>query len=110
MASTGVANGEAFCCGVAVRGLVVSYRFAEGSIVYSVRKAMRGIMERVAIKSVRLVANRRTQGRQIPLYTDTFNSLWNENQLCTEAEARDYAIAYLERRQQDAIEAMERCE
>lgn len=95
--SVGNISGNSNAYGTVLVLRSVSYKFEINSIVYSIDKARRGVMEAVAIKDVRLISNRRTYNQIIPLYVDTFNSLWNEDDLCSELEAQTIAIEYLER-------------
>lgn len=87
----------------------IYYDFAIGSIVYSKKKAMRGIYERVCIKNVKfpdsvLEGMRRTATPEEvhPIYVDTLNGLWNEDELVSYEDAtiliemsliRDQALA-----------------
>lgn len=100
--AVGSATADSGACGVGVRGVLVAYKYREGSTVFSCQKAANGVLEAVAIKSVRLVLNQQTFGRIVPLYQDTFNRLWNENELCDEATAIVTATSYLQA-QQDAL-------
>lgn len=75
----------------------VLYRFAEGSVVYRTDKAQRGVLEKIAIKGVRIVRTRETFNFPMVIYVDTFNALYDEGDLCTHAEALAYATAYLTR-------------
>jgi len=104
---TGLATSS--CCGVGGRKIAIIYRWGEGSVVYSVKKARHGILEAVAIKKVIFVSGRQTLGRITFLYQDTYNSYWNENDLCTEDDARTLAINYLEQQQAKLQQAMSEC-
>lgn len=77
---------------VKVRKLYPS-KFSEGEIVYSLRKARKGIYEKIAIKKVIL---RFKSGQPIFLYKDTFNTLYNENDLCRNTEAQQEVESYKE--------------
>jgi len=46
---------------------------------YSLIKANRGILEKVVIKSQKLIKSKKTYNRFVVLYTDTLNGLWNES-------------------------------
>lgn len=85
------------------------YDFAIGSIVYSKKKALKGIYERVCIKDVRfpdstLQGMRETAQpeKTYPVYVDTLNGIWNEDELVGYGDAtflieqallRDQALA-----------------
>lgn len=72
-----------------------TYRFAEGSIVYLVYKAQKGVLEKVAIKEVRLVSN---SGVTIPQYIDTYNATYFDEDLCVQTDAISLATTYLQNR------------
>ena len=89
--------------GVGVRGCAAvaewypaATRFTVGDPVYYVKKASRGILERMVVKTIRVVANRRTGGRKVVLYVDTHNELWNDYDLVGYADAVELAEAYYE--------------
>ena len=71
------------------------YKWGENSIVYVKDKARRGILERVAIKRVVLNSGPKTYDKIIPVYVDTLNSYWNEDDLILEDEARDLISDYI---------------
>src|SRR5579872_7289682 len=108
MSSVGTIIGDSFSCGVTSKKILVTYKFKEGSIVYSIPDAKRGILEVIAIKRVQLICNKKTYDQIIALYIDTYNSYWNEYDLCTEAEAVSLAINYLQRQQQLIEEELEK--
>lgn len=74
---------------------VYQTKYVVGQLVYSVPQARLGVLERLAIKEVKvfptltapLSAGGWMQGNT-PLYTDTFNSLYNEDDLCDLATAQ----------------------
>lgn len=78
------------------------YKWSVNSILYIKHKANKGILERVAIKRVILNS---AYNQIVPIYQDTLNSLWNEDDLLIEGQARDLAIAYLELRESQIAEA-----
>lgn len=72
------------------------FRFAEGSIVFICdTAATKGRMEAIAIKKVELITDSFLQ--IIPIYIDTTNRRWNEDELCTQNEAKELALDYNER-------------
>ncbi len=109
MPSVGIANGDSFCCGNFLLVKTVTYKYKEGSVLYSLQKAQLGILETIVIKRVRLVTSKATFGQIIVLYIDTFNGLWNENMLCTGPEATSLATAYLLQQQQALMDELNSC-
>lgn len=73
------------------------HQWSPGDILFSKQKAMIGQFEKVAIKEVRLIMNASTFGKMIFIYVDTFNSLWNENDLVQEYDALLIAKMYYEK-------------
>ena len=51
-----------------------------------------------------MILNVKNGSSVIPIYQDTLNSLWNENELVIEQDARDFAIAYWEQQRDKIIE------
>ena len=98
---------ESFGCSRVEKRISVSYRWGERSIVYLKYKAMRGCIEKVAIK--RVVMNNK-YGGYIPVYWDTLNSIYNENELITETEARQLVQAYIDRTRYGIAQAERNCE
>lgn len=80
-------------------------KFGLNSIAYDCGKAAsKGKMDRVVIKKIKVLSNRRGI-----LYTDTFNGLWREEDLCTFDEALALALAYETRRALNARALLNRC-
>jgi hypothetical protein len=102
------ADGYSLCCAGGTKKMLVTYDYAEGSIVYDIKKAKKGILLAIAIKKVNIVGN--IDGKITIMYTDTDNHLWNQYDLCSRQEARDLAINYLERKQAEIWNAMVNCE
>lgn len=69
-------------------------RFTVNSVVYLQYKAVKGILEKVAIKEVMSYSGLKTGGQIVSIYKDTLNSLYNEEELCTYQEALDFVEAY----------------
>jgi hypothetical protein len=84
-------------------------KFVPGEAVYYVAKARRGILERMIVKNVRTVTNRRTRGGNRVLYVDLYNRLWNERDLVLPEQAQALAAAYVERLLDDANELLAKC-
>lgn len=94
-------------CGGGTSFKTYTYRYAEGSIVYSLAKAARGIIHPIAIKAVKL--KNLTQPQVTAIYVDTYNSLWNEDMLCTESEAQQVALSYLESEEEKRLNGIITC-
>lgn len=94
----------------------VYYAFGIGSVVYSKPKALKGVFEKIVIKNVRFPktyfkASRKSVCRSCtlsPLYIDTLNAYWNEEELVTYDDAKvlaeEYYIYTNAQREQLAIE------
>lgn len=85
------------------------YAYAVGSIVYFRQKAAKGVFERVVVKEVRFPKNydpTRTRlgrhGNLSPLYVDTFNGLFNEEDLISYDDAAELVAAYNARVREEA--------
>lgn len=105
--STGGIN--LFGCARIKYSFYYNYKYGENSIVFLRYKATRGILEKIAIKKVILQSSYKTGGLIIPLYQDTLNSYYNEEELCTHQEAVDLATAYYENLKILALEALRNC-
>lgn len=68
--------------------------FGVGDILYNVRKARKGVFEKVVIKKPRIIKSMRTSGIQVTLYVDTYNALWNESDLVAYDAALQLATIY----------------
>ncbi len=68
--------------------------FGPGDIVYNVKKARIGKLEKIVIKQQRIVFSQR--GGSVAMYVDTYNGFWNEEELISYADAIALAIAYQE--------------
>lgn len=79
------------------------YKFGINSYAWIKYKAYKGILEKVAIKSVRMVSP------YMFLYKDTFNRLHNENDLLTHQEAIDAATVYWENLEHLSAENIRNC-
>jgi hypothetical protein len=86
-----------------------TYKFGENSIVFLRYKAVRGVLEKIAIKKVTLQSGYKTGGLIVPLYQDTLNSYYNEEELCTHQEAVDLATLYYENVKVLANKALRKC-
>lgn len=98
---------ESFGCSLVEKRISVSYRWGERSIVYLKYKAIRGCIEKVAIK--RVVMNNK-YGGYVPVYWDNLNSIYNENELITEIEARQLVQTYIDKKNSEIARAARNCE
>lgn len=72
------------------------YRFAIGDTCFLKFRAIKGKLEKIVIKEIRVVANDYTNGIVKIMYLDTFNALYGELDLITEKEAILLAKQYYE--------------
>lgn len=68
---------------------IITLKFKPRDTVWSKDKAMHGILEKITIKNLYFTA-------VTTLYKDTYNTLWNENELLDQSDAVAMAIAYWE--------------
>lgn len=66
--------------------------FGVGTVVYDRISASKGYLEEVAIKDIRFTHGR--YGQQINIYKSTYHWLYNEYDLCTQAEAVALVTAF----------------
>ena len=83
-------------CAALVYVKTYTTKYGAGDIVYSLPKAKRGILERVVIRRVNALNSLLTQGAFEVMYVDTLNSLWNEWDLVSHADALAIAKSYYE--------------
>ena len=79
------------------------YQYSIGSILFVKKKALKGVYEKIAIKEVRFPKD------YVNLYVDTFNALWNENELVSYETAVDLINAYIQRRNSSIEELIKLC-
>lgn len=84
------------------------YAFAIGSILYLKPKALKGVLEKVVVKDVRFPRKSDPTRRLLcrfcdlyPLYVDTLNALFNEEELITREEAVELIRDYQEKLRND---------
>lgn len=87
--------------GVKIRGCALDYffknvqtLFAPGDIVYWVKRAQQGILEKIVIKQQVWVKKKKTYNEQSVMYRDTLNGLWNEWELTDYDTARTIAANF----------------
>jgi hypothetical protein len=106
----GTGNIKISGCAIVSATFCEVFAFAIGSTVYACQKAcQRGFLEPVCIKSVRILKSQASQWGCFPppdpkkvMYIDTYNTIWEERELCTHAQAIEHAIAYWQRLAEEA--------
>jgi hypothetical protein len=80
----------------------ISIRYSIGSVLYLRQKALKGKLEKIAIRDVILPTSLNIWGSNLcnncnitPIYKDTYNSLYNESDLISYDEAIELATNYL---------------
>jgi hypothetical protein len=106
---TGTGGINIFGCASVQHYDYYNYLYGENSIVFLRYKAIRGVLEKIAIKKVILKQNIRTYGKIVPLYQDNLNAYYNEEELCTHQEAVDLAIIFYENAKANALSAIRNC-
>lgn len=81
-------GGHAFCH----EDMYFHYKFAKGGTAYLKSMANKGQLVAITIADVHLLNTPATYGMNVALYVDKMNSLYNESDLVTEAEAQDLII------------------
>ena len=101
-----IGSGGGIVAGCGFITFVKSYvtLFGPGDITYNIDKAKVGVLERVVIKTQKVINEKRTGGLFQVMYVDTLNGLWNEWDLVSHAEAIAIATAYYEDLLEDAAE------
>lgn len=85
-------------CSEIERRINVNYKWGERSVVYVKPKAIQGIFEKVAIKKVFMNNFKGNLNPYAPIYQDTLNSLYNEDELISEFEAISLVQDYIDKR------------
>jgi hypothetical protein len=96
-------------CFQASSAAYITYKWIPGDIVFFKPKAKKGILEKIVIKKVRIISKYSLGGQKVFLYEDTYNSLYNEDELITEADAILLAEAYYQLMIAQALEAKKFC-
>lgn len=103
---TGSGTINLYGCGLYRKKINVFYKWAEGSILFSKEKAQKGRLEEVYIKTVLL---NRSYNQIIPIYKDSYNSLWNEEDLVEEADAVILIQEYIDAERQIVFQYLDNC-
>jgi hypothetical protein len=72
----------------------ISVKYGPGTTVYLCYRATEGVLEKIAIKKVKLIRGYTSDNYPLALYFDMNNFIYNEDELCTESEAIARAIDY----------------
>ncbi len=86
---------------------VITTKFQERDVAYSLKKANKGILYEVVIKKLLLTKTLYTGANFIVIYVDTYNGYWNEWDLVTHAEAINLATIYYLNLLDDVNDAMD---
>lgn len=97
---------QTFGCARIEKDIYVLYKWGERSVVFLKPKALKGVLEKVAVKKVYLNFK---LGRYTPIYQDTLNSLYNEEELISEVEARSLAQEYIDREEERISDNIRKC-
>jgi hypothetical protein len=93
-------------CARIERRIFVNYRWGERSVVFLKYKAEKGIMEKIAVKKV--ILNFKL-GSYTPVYMDTLNSLYNEEELINEEQAKTLVQLYIDRQKSAIAASIRQC-
>lgn len=72
----------------------LTIKYTVGDTLFLKYKAVKGKIEKITIKEIRVVSNRSTYGSFAFVYVDTMNSLYTDKDLVTEMEALSLAKNY----------------
>jgi hypothetical protein len=91
-----MASGGAVITGCALLKFydIIVTQYGTGDILYNLKKAKHGTLEKIVIKYPRLANLKKSQNQITIIYVDTFNGLWNENELIPLSQAVQYAEDY----------------
>lgn len=85
------------------------HKWKVGEIVFTKFNAIKGILEKVAIKQVKLISKKNIFGQVYFLYIDTNNSIYEENELISEFDALTLAKDYYQKQIAYTIAAIKTC-
>lgn len=93
---TGSGNVNIDGCGYYDYFLNLAYRFKVGDTCYLKYKAIKGKLEKIVIKEIKVVTNYDIKGIIKFMYIDTLNAIYGEEDLLLAAEAVSLAKQYYE--------------
>lgn len=103
---TGSGTINLYGCGLYRKKINVYYKWAEHSILFSKEKAKKGKLEEIYIKTVLL---NRSYNQIIPIYKDSYNSLWNEEDLVDANEAVVLIQEYIDLEREHIVDYINNC-
>jgi hypothetical protein len=86
---------------------LLSVLFVEGDRAWLKYEALRGRVRSVWIKKLKVVSGLSTLGKPVVIYYDNLNAVFNEEDLITNSDAVNIALAYHQKRLLDAQKALE---
>lgn len=81
-------------CYAAFKSINFTTKYTKGDVVFLKKKAKKGILESVAIKDVRILGGGFSSNQITAIYTDTYNFLYNEDELLYPNEAYELKNNY----------------
>jgi hypothetical protein len=93
------------CAGVSLEKRYI-VKFIEGSRAFVRKKAILGTLESIVIKKVRRLMPKSPSRYGIQaqiMYTDTFNRIWDEDELISHEDAVDLAMIYWQNINQEGM-------
>ena len=81
-------------CYAAFKSINFKTKYTKGDVVFLKKKAKKGILESVAIKDVRILGGGFSSNQITAIYTDTYNFLYNEDELLYPNEAYELKNNY----------------
>jgi len=72
------------------------HKWSPGDVCFFKNAAMKGNLEKIVVKQVKVISKKYTNGAVIFLYIDTLNGLFNEEELISEYDALLLAKQYYE--------------
>lgn len=93
-------------CARVERRIFVNYKWGERSVVFLKYKAEKGVMEKIAVKKV--ILNFKL-GSYTPVYMDNLNSLYNEEELINEEQAKTLVQLYIDRQKSAIAASIRQC-
>ena len=85
---------------------VVVLNFIEGERAWLKYEAKKGKIKSIWINRIRIIVNEKTQGLPVILYYDNLNAIFNKEDLITNSEAVNIALAYHQKRLLEAQKAL----
>ena len=93
---------------IVTRTVRIPLKFKEGDTPYLKYKAIRGTLERIAVRRIRLDAYDQTYGQYYETYYDQHNARYNDTELIDREEAIALASAFYQRLMSKTYRSMEK--